>query len=218
MMRSFKKFFIYSAFVANVLLMSGVSAHAETNKILIYGDSLSAAYKIPRESGWVALLQKRLESQAYAAEVVNVSVTGETSAGGVRRITQTLKLHRPDVVVLELGANDGLRHLPIEDTRNNLASIIYASQTQGARVVLAGMKMPLNLAPSYRQAFEQMYFSLVKEFGLSYIPFFLEGVAGNPALNQEDGLHPTAAAQGIILDNVWAVLKSMLVNQHQAKP
>lgn len=218
MMGSLKKFFVCSAFVASVLLMSGVSAHAETNKILIYGDSLSAAYKIPRESGWVALLQKRLQSQAYAAEVVNVSVTGETSAGGVRRITQTLKLHQPDVVVLELGANDGLRHLPIEDTRNNLASIIYASQTQGARVVLAGMKMPPSLGAAYRQTFEEMFASLAKEYGLSYIPFFLEGVAGNPALNQEDGLHPTAAAQEMILDNVWAVLKPLLGHTQHAKP
>lgn len=185
-------------------------AQAATNKILVYGDSLSAAYGIPRDSGWTTLLQKRLQSQQYSFDVINASVSGETTSGGASRMTQTLTLHQPTIVILELGGNDGLRGLPIDDMKRNLANMIKASQASGAQVLLVGMKIPPNLGAAYTQAFEQTYQGLAKEYKLALVPFFLDGIAGNPSLIQEDGIHPISSAQSKLLDNVWLQLKPLL--------
>ena len=186
------------------------AAAADAPTILVFGDSLSAAYRIPRDQGWVALLQQRLHQQALPQQVVNASVSGETTSGGWSRLPAALKQHRPDIVVLELGANDGLRGLPVADMQRNLEAMIKASQDAGARVLLVGMLIPPNYGPRYTHAFAASFKELAKRYDLPLLPFLLEGVAGKRALTQDDGLHPTASAQEKILDNVWEVLQPML--------
>ncbi|MGZ8252036.1 MAG: arylesterase, partial [Methylophilaceae bacterium] len=181
--------------------------------ILVYGDSLSAAYGIPREQGWVALLQQRLKDEGLTHQVVNTSISGETTTGGSSRIAATLKAHQPDIVLIELGANDGLRGLPLTDMQNNLKQMIEACQQAKARVVLVGMMLPPNYGPRYAREFNQTYTNLAKEYRLALVPFLLADVAGKPALNQDDGLHPTAQAQPQVLGNVWSILQSVLVSQ-----
>lgn len=178
--------------------------------ILVYGDSLSAAYNIPRERGWVALLQQRLRQQNFPYRVVNASVSGETTSGGLSRLPAALKQHKPAIVVLELGANDGLRGLPVSNMQDNLRSMIAACQAAKARVLLVGMRIPPNYGPRYTQEFAASYPSLAKHYDLPLLPFLLDGVAGRPELTQDDGLHPNAAAQGKVLDNVWKALLPML--------
>lgn len=189
---------------------AAVESSADTPTILVFGDSLSAAYRIPRDQGWVALLQQRLRQQALPQQVVNASVSGETTSGGWSRLPAALKQHRPDIVVLELGANDGLRGLPIADMQRNLEAMIKASQDAGARVLLVGMLIPPNYGPRYTHAFTASFKELAERYDLPLLPFLLEGVAGKRALTQDDGLHPTASAQEKILDNVWEVLQPML--------
>ena len=186
------------------------SATADTPTILVFGDSLSAAYRIPRDQGWVALLQQRLRQQALPQQVVNASVSGETTSGGWSRLPAALKQHKPDIVVLELGANDGLRGLPVADMQRNLEAMIKASRDAGARVLLVGMLIPPNYGPRYTHAFAASFKELAERYDLPLLPFLLEGVAGKRALTQDDGLHPTAGAQEKILDNVWEVLQPML--------
>ena len=178
--------------------------------ILVYGDSLSAAYRIPREQGWVALLQQKLQQQGLPHRVVNASVSGETTSGGLSRLPAALKQHRPDIVVLELGANDGLRGLPIAGMQRNLRAMIEAIQDADARVVLAGMLIPPNYGPQYTSAFAASFKELAGRYDLPLVPFLLDGVAGKRELTQDDGLHPSAAAQEKILDNVWEVLQPVL--------
>lgn len=189
------------------------SAYAAPPTILVYGDSLSAAYGIPREQGWVALLQQRLKDEGLTHQVVNTSISGETTNGGSSRIAATLKAHQPDIVLIELGANDGLRGLPLTDMQNNLKQMIEACQQAKARVVLVGMMLPPNYGPRYAREFNQTYTNLAKEYRLPLVPFLLADVAGKPALNQDDGLHPTAQAQPQVLGNVWSILKPVLVSQ-----
>ena len=195
-------------------LAAGPAAAAESTAsqptILVYGDSLSAAYRIPREQGWVSLLQQRLQQQGLPHHVVNASVSGETTSGGVSRLPAALKQHQPDIVVLELGANDGLRGLPITDMQRNLRTMIEASQATHARVLLVGMLIPPNYGPRYTREFAASYGELAKRYDLPLLPFLLDGVAGKQELTQDDGLHPTAAAQEKILDNVWDTLQPML--------
>ena len=183
---------------------------ADAPTILVFGDSLSAAYRIPRDQGWVALLQQRLQQQGLPHRVVNASVSGETTSGGLSRLPAALQEHNPDIVVLELGANDGLRGLPIPAMQRNLRAMIEASQDVGARVLLAGMLIPPNYGPRYTSAFAASYTELAERFDLPLVPFLLDGVAGKRAFTQEDGLHPTAAAQEKILDNVWETLQPLL--------
>lgn len=189
---------------------AAVESATDTPTILVFGDSLSAAYRIPRDRGWVALLQQRLHQQALPQQVVNASVSGETTSGGWSRLPAALKQHRPDIVVLELGANDGLRGLPVADMQRNLEAMIKASQDAGARVLLVGMLIPPNYGPRYTHAFAASFKELAERYDLPLLPFLLEGVAGKRALTQDDGLHPTASAQEKILDNVWEVLQPML--------
>jgi len=178
--------------------------------ILVMGDSLSAGYGIDPRDGWVNLLERRLRQQGYPHAVVNASISGETTAGGRSRLPPALNRHHPAIVILELGANDGLRGLSLADTRSNLAAMIDTSQRNGARTLLVGIHLPPNYGPQFTGKFRALYDELVRQYRIPYAPFLLEGVALNPALMQADGLHPRAAAQPRMLDNVWPYLEPLL--------
>ena len=188
------------------------SAAAATGErtLLVFGDSLSAAYGLRAEQGWVAQLQQRLASEGYGYHVVNASVSGETTSGGRNRLQRALAQHRPAVVLVELGANDGLRGLPVKDTQANLRAMIQAAQVAGAKVLLLGIHIPPNYGPQYTQAFDAMYTSLAAEMRVPLLPFLLEGIAMNTRYMQADGLHPNAAGQPRVLANVWPRLKPLL--------
>ncbi|HMR04099.1 MAG TPA: arylesterase [Candidatus Competibacter phosphatis] len=193
-----------------LMVLFGSAARAESPVILVLGDSLSAGYGIPVEKGWVSLLQRRLAERGFPYRVVNASISGDTTSGGLSRLPAALELHRPAIVVLELGANDGLRGQPPMAMSRNLSRMIEQSQQAGARVVLAEMRIPPNYGPLYAQKFQATFGELAQHYAIPLIPFLLDGVAGNPALIQDDGLHPRAEAQPRILDNVWAVLEPAL--------
>ena len=186
------------------------AAAAAAGTVLVFGDSLSGAYGIAQDRGWVALLEVRLKERQLNYSVANASVSGETTAGGVSRIAKALAQHRPSVVILALGANDGLRGLPLDAMKKNLAQIIRAAQGSKVRVLLIGMKMPPNYGPDYTQQFERSYVELAKEFKLALVPFLLEGVADRRELFQPDNIHPVAAAQPIVLETVWRQLAPLL--------
>lgn len=191
-------------------LSYGNTARSESPTILVLGDSVSAGYGLASNESWVALLQSRLKAQGYGYRVVNASVSGETTTGGLARLPRALSVHRPQIVIVELGGNDGLRALPLETSRRNLERIIETSQASGARVLLLGMKIPPNYGPRYSQGFEQLFRDLARRYRLPFEPFFLEKIALAPGMMQADGLHPTAKAQPVMLDTVWPVLKPML--------
>ena len=193
-----------------LMVLCGAAARAESPVILVLGDSLSAGYGIPVEKGWVNLLQRRLVERGFPYRVVNASISGDTTSGGLSRLPAALELHRPAIVVLELGANDGLRGQPPMAMSRNLSRMIERSQQAGARVLLAEMRIPPNYGPLYAQKFQATFGELAQHYAIPLIPFLLDGVAGNPALIQDDGLHPRAEAQPQILDNVWAVLEPAL--------
>lgn len=174
------------------------------------GDSLSAAYGIRLEQGWVSLLQDRLKAKGYGHRVVNASSSGETSGGALARLPRALEKHRPAIVIVELGGNDGLRGLPITEIRANFESLIRLSRESGARVLLIGMRIPPNYGPAYTSAFHEIYGELAKRHRLPLVPFFLDGIALDDALMQEDGLHPSAAAQPKLLAQVWPKLEALL--------
>ena len=176
----------------------------------MYGDSLSAAYGIDEELGWASLLQKRLAQYQPDVTVINASISGETSRGGLARFAPTLEFSQADFVLLELGANDGLRGYPIESMRDNLRQMIELSQQSGAQVLMMGIRLPPNLGLAYNEPFEQSFALLADEYQLPLLPFLLDGVAGDDALMQRDGLHPKAIAQPIVLENVWAKLQPLL--------
>ena len=186
------------------------AAAQSASVILVFGDSLSAAYGIPHEHGWVALLQQRLLRQGYPHVVVNASVSGETTNGGLTRLGSVLATHRPSVVILELGANDGLRGLPAKGMRRNLAAMIEQCRLSKAQVLLLGMMLPPNYGPVYARQFQQAFVDIARQYRLPAPPFLLDGVAGNAELTQEDGLHPKAEAQPRLLENVWTAVKPML--------
>jgi len=188
------------------------SAAAATGErtLLVFGDSLSAAYGLRAEQGWVAQLQQRLATEGYGYHVVNASVSGETTSGGRNRLQRALAQHRPAVVLLELGANDGLRGLPVKDSQANLRAMIQAAQVSGAKVLLLGIHIPPNYGPRYTQTFDAMYTSLAAEHKVPLVPFILEGFALDPRYMQADGLHPNAAGQPRVLTNVWPQLKPLL--------
>lgn len=188
------------------LALSG-SAFAAKN-ILVFGDSLSAGYGIAREDSWANLLQRELKASHPKYEVVNASVSGETSSGGLRRIAKVLQLHRPAIVILELGANDGLRGTAPDVTEKNLDSIIAQSRKAGARVLLVGIKLPPNYGPDYTSRFDAIFPALAKQHKTALLPFMLESL--QPEHFQADNLHPTAAAQPLIMRNVLDALKPLL--------
>jgi acyl-CoA thioesterase I len=187
-----------------------VAAATEASPILVFGDSLSAGYGLRSDEGWVPLLQKRLQAQGYVTSVVNASVSGETSGGGVQRLPRALQLHKPSLVILELGANDGLRGLPVPETRANLEKMVNMVQAAGSRVLLIGMRMPPNYGPRFTADFSQMFADIAQRDHLAFVPFLLESVALNPSLMQADGMHPGAHAAPLILDTVWPRLLPLL--------
>lgn len=201
-----------------VVFLGAVPLQASTAEeglptLLVMGDSLSAAYGIEQEQGWVSLLAERLEGDA---QVVNASISGETTSGGAQRFADIIGQRQPDIVLLELGGNDGLRGLPPAQMRANLATMIEQSQQAGAEVLLLGIDIPPNYGQAYRDAFTGVYHSLAQEYELSLVPFLLEDIALNQQLMQSDGIHPTADAQPIILDNVWPALEPLLEQTLQA--
>jgi acyl-CoA thioesterase-1 len=178
--------------------------------ILVFGDSLSAAYGIAAKRGWVALLDERLQREQLDYSVVNASISAETTAGGVSRLPGALARHRPAVVILELGGNDGLRGLPVEEMRNNLDTMIGLSKKAGARVLLVGMQVPPNYGPEYTRDFETAFGALSRRHKTALAPFLLEGMADDLRLFQPDRIHPTEEAQPMLLENVWKALRPML--------
>ena len=179
--------------------------------IMIVGDSLSAGYGIQPQQGWVHLLQKRLEQQyPKQHKVVNASVSGETTSGALARLPKLLQTHRPDVVVIELGGNDGLRGQPPQIIQKNLANLIQHSQKAKAKVVIFGMKMPPNYGSAYSKAFENNYKVVSQQYKVKLLPFFMEGIAGNKQLMQKDLIHPNAKAQPILLNNAYPYIKGAL--------
>jgi acyl-CoA thioesterase-1 len=211
--------FLKRCLIAFCVLFAG-SAHAATPSVsgqpvaaptvLVFGDSLSAGYGINVKDGWVALLAKRLAAEGYGYQVVNASVSGETTGGGRTRLPRALELHQPAVVVLELGSNDGLRGLPIEQMRANLDAMIKLSSERGARVLLVGMQIPPNYGPTYTTGFHGTFQELAERYKVALVPFFMEGVALRGELIQDDGLHPNTAGQPLLLDNVWPFLAPLL--------
>jgi acyl-CoA thioesterase-1 len=178
--------------------------------VLVVGDSLSAGYGIEVRSGWVALLEQRLAKQGYGYRVVNASVSGETTGGARARLGRALQVHKPAIVVLELGGNDGLRGLPLRQVRDNFEAMIRQARAAGAQVLLIGMRMPVNYGPQYAEQFHALYRELAKQLQVPLVGFFLDGVALDEKLMQEDGIHPNAAAQPRLLDNIWPTLARML--------
>ena len=193
-----------------MFLIPGAAWAAPQQSILVFGDSLSAAYGIAQSRGWVALLAERLKRERPDYSVVNASISGETTSGGAARFARALEQHKPAVVVLELGANDGLRGLPIAQMKQNLARMIGEAQKAGARVVLIGMRLPPNYGPDYTGAFESAFGELAKAHNTVLVPFFLEDIAEKNSYFQPDRIHPTDAAQPLMLERVWTALKPLL--------
>ena len=185
-------------------------AHAAQRVVLVVGDSLSAAYGIDQDEGWVALLQQRLGKDYPDYRVVNASISGDTTRGGLGRIDAALRTHAPAVVIVELGGNDGLRGLPVKEMRTNLAAIITKSVAAQARVLLVGMRIPPNYGPLYTKNFEAVFTGLAKQFEVARVPFLLDSVALKFDLMHDDGIHPRAAAQPRLLENVWPHLMPLL--------
>ncbi|MDD1151300.1 arylesterase [Pseudomonas sp. TNT2022 ID357] len=197
-------------FLSAGLALMCMAQNAAAGTVLIVGDSISAAFGMDTREGWVALLEKRLKDQGFTDKVINASVSGDTSAGGLARLPPLLAEHKPEVVILELGGNDGLRGQPPQQLQQNLASMIDSAQANGAKVLLLGMQLPPNYGVRYTQAFAQVYGQLASDKKVALVPFFLDGVGGHPELMQADGLHPAAAAQDKLLENVWPTLKPLL--------
>jgi acyl-CoA thioesterase-1 len=193
-----------------IVLVCSAAAQA-AGPLLVLGDSLSAAHNIPQQAGWVALLEHRLNQRgAPAPKVINASISGETSAGALARLPALLAQYRPTLVLVELGGNDGLRGLPPAELAANLDAIVRTSREAGAKVLLLGIDLPPNYGRAYRDRFRAVYSDLAKKHRVPLLPFLLDGVALQPGLMQDDGVHPTAAGQPRVLDNVWALLQPML--------
>ena len=197
-----------SILFAALLALSGGAIAAPT--ILVFGDSLSAAYGIPESAGWVALLGERLKQRKSNYTVMNASISGETSAGGAARVGKALASTKPSIVIVQLGANDGLRGLPVAEMKKNLTAIVQASKREGARVVLVGMQLPPNYGVPYVNQFRAAFAEVARDERVAFVPFLLEGLDQREQF-QSDNLHPTAAAQPILLENVWRKLAAMLI-------
>jgi len=205
-----------SILLSVLLACSGTALAAPT--ILVYGDSLSAAYGIPQNAGWVALLGERLTQRNSNYTVVNASISGETSAGGAARIGAALAKTRPAIVIVELGANDGLRGLPIEQMKANLAAIVQAAKRQGARVILVGMLLPPNYGAQYVNAFRAAFRDVARDERIAFVPLLFEDVPDKREMFQEDDLHPSAEAQPIMMENVWRKLAPMVIAAPKSVP
>jgi acyl-CoA thioesterase I len=193
-----------------VLIVASATAYAEAPVILVFGDSISAGYGLEHVEGWVELLKTRLKAQGYGYQVVNASVSGETTAGGLARLPRALELHRPSIVIIELGGNDGLRALPIPQFRDNLTQLVTLASASGAKVLLLGMRMPPNYGPQYTEQFAKVFSDLARDKKIPTVPFLLTDIALNQNLLQGDEIHPNAEGQPILLNNVWPVLQPLL--------
>ncbi len=202
--------FMWLKIILIVLAVLGSTLAQAAPTILVFGDSLSAAYGIRQQDGWVTLLQQRLQDQRLDYNVVNASVSGETSSGGATRIAGALARHKPAITIVELGANDGLRGLPLAQMTENLAAIVGAAKKAGSRVVLVGMRLPPNYGARYSEDYAKAFAGLAKRYQCAFVPFLLDGLAAKREYLQDDNLHPTAAAQEKILDNVWPQLLPLL--------
>ncbi|MDP6992843.1 MAG: arylesterase [Woeseiaceae bacterium] len=199
------------------LCLVAVAANAAGGPtVLVFGDSLSAGYGLDVDQSWTALLQSRLQSQGYEHRVINASISGETTEGGKTRIAPAMNNFSPDLVILELGGNDGLRGFPPELMKAHLQAIIETAHGDGASVVLLGIRIPPNYGPRYTQAFERVYRELADELNVPWIEFFMEGVALNEELMQDDGIHPNAEAQPVLLDNAWPIIREALAERAAA--
>jgi acyl-CoA thioesterase-1 len=201
-MRRFLAFFL--------LLLAFNSNAADTPTVLVFGDSLSAGFGIDVDQSWIALLQSRLQRQGYEHRMVNASISGETTEGGAARIEQAIETFSPSLVILELGGNDGLRGIPTSRMQVNLDKIIDTSKSSGAAVVMLGIRIPTNYGPRYRGAFENVFRELAAKHDVAWIEFFMEGVVVDEELMQDDGVHPNAAGQPILLDNAWPIISEAL--------
>ncbi|MBD8655527.1 arylesterase [Oxalobacteraceae sp. CFBP 13730] len=204
------KLIVGAALGLSLSLAATANAYSAPKTVLVVGDSLSAEYGIARGAGWVALLEQKMKSEKIDARVVNASISGETTSGGKARLPALLGQHKPDLVVIELGANDGLRGLPVPSAEANLRAMIAAAQAQKARVLLVGMRMPPNYGRAYTERFFGMFQTVATSTKSPLVPFMLEGVADKPALFQQDRLHPTAQAHPIILNNIWPTFEEMV--------
>jgi acyl-CoA thioesterase I len=193
-----------------LIVVLTLPAAAAAKSILVVGDSLSAAYGIARDQGWVALLEARLKNERIDYSVVNASISGNTTSDGVARLKPLLDKHKPAVVVLELGGNDGLRGLPVAQVRTNLTALIKQARGAGARVLLVGVRLPPNYGEDYGRGFDAMYGELAKAHRIALVPFLLEDFADKPDYFLDDRIHPTAAAQPMMLDRVWRGLRPLL--------
>ncbi|MFM8467602.1 MAG: arylesterase [Oxalobacteraceae bacterium] len=198
-----------AALLASGMLAAG-SAHSATKTVLVLGDSLSAEYGLPRGTGWVSLLEKQLKTDKMPFNVLNASISGDTTAGGKTRLPALLEQHKPAVVILELGGNDGLRGLSLAVTQSNLREMITASTASGAKVLLVGMRLPPNYGVDYSKRFSAMYQGLGREKSVKLVPFLLEGLDDTEQYFQPDRIHPNQKAQAIMLDNVWPTLRMWL--------
>ena len=200
-----------------ILFTVGTAPAAERQTILVFGDSLSAAYGIAQSRGWVALLGERLRRSRPDYSVVNASISGETTAGGAARFARALQTHKPEIVILQLGGNDGLRGLPTEQMKHNLGRMIEAAHKSGARVLLLGMRMPPNYGPDYTRAFESAFVEVARQHKSALVPFLLEDIAEKDDFFQPDRIHPTDAAQPLILERVWKALLPLLNTEKQGQ-
>jgi acyl-CoA thioesterase I len=216
-----KKFLII--LLSFVSCLGAVNSHATaapgtaTTTIMVFGDSLSAGYGLAQDAGWVSLLKRRLQTQSQAY-LINNSVSGETAHGGRKRIEQALKTYRPDIVIVELGGNDGLRGASIEAIRNDLEAIIEACHRNKAIVLLAGMQLPPNYGIAYTQKFQDIFPQLAKRHSVKLVPFLLDGFGDKREFFQADGIHPNAKAQAKIVENIWKVLSAMLASSSNKLP
>lgn len=212
--KSFTQLYASLIFIACALFAA--TAHSASKTVLVLGDSLSAEYGLSRGTGWVPLLEQRLNQERISARVVNASISGETTSGGRARLPALLAQHKPGIVIIELGGNDGLRGLPIPSTEANLRAMIKAAQKDGAQVLLVGMQIPPNYGREYAQQFAAMYPKLAKEHKVALVPFLLEEIAHTPSMFQSDRIHPTAEAQPLMLKVVWPHLKALLARSQSA--
>jgi acyl-CoA thioesterase-1 len=206
-----KRLFVVSSIGLWVLGLGALPAHAEAPVILVFGDSISAGYGLEHaDQGWVGLLRTKLKDSGYETQVVNASVSGETTAGGLSRLPRALNQHHPQIVILELGGNDGLRALPVEQLRTNLERMVGLAQAAGARVLLLGIRIPPNYGPEYTDKFFAVYGQVAEAEKIPLVPFLLDGIALSPSLMQADGIHPNQAGQPRLLANIWPALEPLL--------
>ena len=193
-----------------------LSSLAWAESLLVLGDSLSAAYGMPQQQGWVSLLQQRLNREGYRYQVINASISGETTHGGLARLDRQLELHQPDLVIIELGANDGLRGTPLTVIEANLNRLVTQVKKTGARVLLLEMRLPPNYGPRYAEGFTRLFSQVAQQQQVPLLPFFMAPVVLEPGLMQDDGLHPNAQAQPVLLDQIWAQLQLLLNTRPQS--